>query len=322
MTNSSDYLKDLYNDIFEINNYFYENQKKDGKTSIITKNQIHYYCHNENGSANGLCKNYFEMASSGVIHLLKNLKNKYDLEDDKLAEYAILWLSYKLYIKENNTARNLNDFYDKYIVKNKCYNEKIKNNGSTTYKDIINRKKDLMDNNEISKFDDPFGTLLTLYYVINQTYWKCTTYSDYPQKFVNQFNVLNNDPKNIEKSSYNKLLSRLSDDYKNLKKIYHDKVKSCNFPDLPPLSPQKSSVEKSVDSLGKGVEQTLVETPEGTSSSSSILNTVIPGLSTFAIPVFLGVAYKYSLFGIDKLFQRQHIKKKLKKTKKKMELNI
>ncbi|SCL89167.1 Plasmodium variant antigen protein Cir/Yir/Bir, putative [Plasmodium chabaudi chabaudi] len=37
---------------------------------------------------------------------------------------------------------------------------------------------------------------------------------------------------------------------------------------------------------------------------SSILNTLISGLSIFSvIPAFLGIAYKYSLFGIDKLFQ-------------------
>ncbi|SCL93305.1 Plasmodium variant antigen protein Cir/Yir/Bir, putative, partial [Plasmodium chabaudi adami] len=58
-------------------------------------------------------------------------------------------------------------------------------------------------------------------------------------------------------------------------------------------------------------------------TSSSILNTLISGLSIFSvIPAFLGIAYKYSLFGIDRLFQRHYIRNKLKKIKKKMELNI
>ncbi|KEG01643.1 hypothetical protein YYE_03743, partial [Plasmodium vinckei vinckei] len=291
MAKSNYSIKDVYNEIFKINNYFYKGEK--GQLILDEQHgSIHKYCNDGNTTGNGKCDNdYLKMASSGVIHLLTNLK-KYGLENDKLAEYAILWLSYKLNENQKYINTKLNDFYNSYIDTNEFYNNNIKDN-DLTYKKIIDNNRDLMDIKEISKFNDPFGILLTLYYVINQKYWKCTTYSDYPQKFVNQFNVLNNDPKNIEKSSYNKLLSRLSDDYKNLKKIYHDKVKSCDFPDLPPLSPQKSSVEKSVDSPGKGVEQTLGESPEGTSSSSSILNTVIPGLSAFfAIPVFLGVAYK------------------------------
>ncbi|KEG00956.1 hypothetical protein YYE_03989 [Plasmodium vinckei vinckei] len=312
MTNSSDYLKDLYNDIFEINNYFYENQK-DGKTFIISKNVINNYCHYRDTSENGLCKNYFQMASSGVIHLLKNLKDKYNLDYDKLAQYAILWLIYKLNLKENNQVIDLNHFYTHYIVNNKDYNNKINGDGSLTYKDIIDKKKDLMDIKEISQFNDPFDTLLTLYYVIKQKYWNCTKYSNDANKFASKIEELNKDSNN-KSDSYNKLLFTLSDDYKNLKE------KCTNFPSLPIIEPKKGSPQNNVESpeeksieesekvsgtdfgtdfgtdvgtdSGTDFGQTLVETPEGTSSSSSILNTVIPALSTFAIPVFLVVAYK------------------------------
>ncbi|VEV54722.1 PIR protein CIR protein [Plasmodium vinckei vinckei] len=325
MALSSYDLRKVYKDIYTIDYYFYENNNYQ---LIVNKNYsdlIHKYCHYGNTSGKDKCQNnYFKMASSGVIHLLEALK-KYNLDDDKLAEYAILWLIYKLNIYSKNTFKNLSDFYNSYIEKNEYYDKNIKGDGSPTYKEIINKKQDLMNMNikELSKFDAPFYILFDLYYASNSRILNCTNYSGYGKLFVQNFKELNNDPKNIENSSYSQILSTLSNDYKNLKNIYdNDQVKCIDFPDLPPLSPQKISVEKSVDSPGKGVEQTLGESPEATSSSSSILNTVIPGLSTFAIPVFLGVAYKYSLFGIDKIFQRPFIRKKLKNIKKKMKLNI
>ncbi|CAD2112232.1 CIR protein PIR protein [Plasmodium vinckei] len=61
-----------------------------------------------------------------------------------------------------------------------------------------------------------------------------------------------------------------------------------------------------------------VSVSEFTPSNSSTSSKLIPVLSIFVvIPIFLGIAYKYSLFGVDKLFQRQYLRKKLKKVKKK-----
>ncbi|VEV55118.1 PIR protein CIR protein [Plasmodium vinckei vinckei] len=250
------------------------------------------------------------MTSSSVIYLLKHLKDKYELEYDKLAEYAILWLSYKLNKKEKNKLTDLNEFYTEYIETNNYYNNKIKGEDSPTYKEIINKKKDLMNIKEISKFNAPFYILFYLYYAIHDEFWLDSVYLEMAKNFVNQFKELSNDSNNIEYSSYNKLLSTLSNDYDNLKNICNH-GRCTNFPSLPKIEPKKKS------------EQVLAQISEPTSSSSSILNTVIPGLSTFSvIPVFLGVAYKYSLFGIDKLFQRQYLRKNLKKIKKKMKLNI
>ncbi|VEV54731.1 CIR protein PIR protein [Plasmodium vinckei vinckei] len=278
-------IKDLYSAIKTISNYFGEEEEKNGAISLKYKEEIHNYCHYESNSGDGKCSDYFQMTSSGVIHLLKSLE-KYGLENDKLAEYAILWLSYKLNIKTNNNFTNLNEFYTSYIETNNYYNEKIKNNGSTTYKDIINRKKDLMDNNEISKFDAPFNILYFLYYEISDELPDCDTNLSFAKMFSDDFEKLNKDSNNIENSSYNKLLSTLSDDYNNL-------INKCpKFPSLTELTPKKSSTQNPAEKSVKDSGQTLGKTPEGTLSSSSILNTVIPGLSTFAIPVFLGVAYK------------------------------
>ncbi|CAD2096740.1 CIR protein PIR protein [Plasmodium vinckei petteri] len=275
-------IENVYKDINTINNYFGVEKLEGVGTLQITDNTIHKYCHY--GNTPDKCPDYLEMASSGAIYVLKTLKDKHRLEDDKLAEYAILWLRYKLNQKHPYYNTQLNYFYNNYIVKNKCYNNKIKGNGSPTYKEIIDTKKDLMDIKEMTNFSYPFKLLLLLYDKNNNKRGNCIHFDD-AKRFANKFEELNKDYNNIEGSSYNKMLHRLSDDYNNLKN------KCTDFPPLPEIK----------------------TTP----------NKLIPVLSTFSvIPVFLGIAYKYSLFGVDKLFQRQYLKKKLKKVKKKLKLNI
>ncbi|CAD2087445.1 CIR protein PIR protein [Plasmodium vinckei lentum] len=344
-------LKNAYYDIYTINRYFFENYN--GRLVVQTRyGSIHDYCHYGNTTEKGNCRDYFEMASSGVIHLLKKLKDKYNLEYDKLAEYAILWLSYKLNIFQKTRGTKLNDFYTKYIETNNDYNNKIKDN-DLTYKEIINTKKDLMDMDvkEISKFNIPFYILFYLNYVFHDEYMDCTDNSNLAKRFAKEFEELNKDSKNIEGSSYSKLLSTLSNDYKNLKNIYHNN-KCTNFPPPPEFTPKKRSTENSgkdsLDNSGNSVAQSIVvntvgnpseksvvipieisekdsgqnsleisvkgsehilgETPEVTSSSSSISTTLIPALSIVSIiPVFFGIAYK-TIY-----------KKKIKKSKEEIE---
>ncbi|CAD2089744.1 PIR protein CIR protein [Plasmodium vinckei brucechwatti] len=272
-------IKDLYYEFNEINKDFGTDSTGD---VVYCSNLIHNYCHY--GNTKGKCGNYLEMTSSGVIYLLENLK-KYNLEYDKLAEYAILWLRYKLNQKDPHYNTQLSEFYTNHIEKNTYYNNRIKGNGSPTYKEIIDKKKDLMNIKEMTKFSYPFKILLLLYNNNNNKKSGNCNHLDDAKKFAKAFEELINDSKNIENNSYNKMLYILSDDYNNLKN------KCTNFPPLPKIN-----------------------TP---------LTKLIPALSTFSvIPVFLGIAYKYSLFGVDKLFQRQHLRKKLKKVKKKMKLNI
>ncbi|CAD2100752.1 CIR protein PIR protein [Plasmodium vinckei] len=288
----SDYsIEDLYKDINTIDGYFWS---RDGGNVEFSSEPIHKYCHYGNTSGN--CRNYLEMASSGAIYVLENLK-KYNLEDDKLAEYAILWLRYKLNQKAPYFKTNLNDFYTRHIQTNKCYNEKIKGEGSPAYKDIIDKKKDLMDIKEMTKFSYPFKILLLLYDKNSKNISNCTN-SDDAKKFADEFEKLNKDSNHIENSSYNKILSTVSDDYNNL-------INKCtNFPPLTQLTPQKRPAGIS----GKDSEKILGHTSEVTSSSSSISNTLIPALSVVSvIPVFLGIAYK-TIF-----------KKKIKKNKEENE---
>ncbi|CAD2109134.1 CIR protein PIR protein [Plasmodium vinckei] len=303
-------IEDLYKEINTINDYF---GVQSGGNVVFSNGLIHIYCRYRDGT--GYSRDYLDMASSGVIYVLKNLKEKYDLEYDKLAEYAILWLRYKLNQMSPYFNTQLNEFYTKYIENNKHYNKKIKDNGSMTYKEIIDTKNDLMNIKKMTKFSYPFKILLFLYSEINKNIPNCTKHSGQAKAFAKEFEELNNDSNNIENSSYNKMLSRLSDDYNNLKNKY-DSKNFCNFPPLAQLTPKKIFVEKSVkdsgtnslESSAKGSEQILGETPKVTSSSSSISTTLIPALSIFSIiPVFLGIAYK-TIF-----------KKKIKKSKEENE---
>ncbi|CAD2096844.1 CIR protein PIR protein [Plasmodium vinckei] len=318
-------IKDVYKDIYTINGYFGE-FKRNGLTIEKTEGAIHKYCHYRNNSGSDKCRDYLEKASSGVIYVLKTLKENYDLDYDKLAEYAILWLRYKLNQKAPYDKTNLNYFYTNHIEKNNDYNNKIKGNDSDslTYREIIDKKRDLMNINEMTKFSYPFNLLLILYNATNATNankLNCTNHSHYASEFATRFKQFSTDPNNIEGSSYNKILSTISNDYGNLKK------KCDNFPPLPTIEPKKRPSENlvvnPVGNYGQSSGQPTALSSEVTSSSSSILSTLIPGLSGVSvIPVFLGIAYKYSLFGVDKLFQRQYLRKKLKKVKKKMKLNI
>ncbi|CAD2096462.1 CIR protein PIR protein [Plasmodium vinckei brucechwatti] len=317
-------IENVYKAIITINDYFFEN--KQGQLIVPNNNRsIHDYCHYGSNTGKGNCSGYFEMAGSGVIHLIKKLKDTHNLEYEQLAEYAILWLSYKLNIYTKNNTPKLNDFYTKYIETNKHYNEKINGDGPT-YKAIIDKKKNLMYTNDVYYLNHPFSLLCNLYKMINEGYTYCNFYLGYANLFADSFKKRNEHSNNKEGSLYNKILSTLSDDYTNVKNIYHSK-KCTSFPSIPEIKHKKRPVENSVkgslESSANGSEQILGYTPEGTSSNSSISTTLIPGLSVVSvIPVFLGIAYKYSLFGVDKLFQRQYIKNKLKKVKKKMKLNI
>ncbi|CAD2085884.1 CIR protein PIR protein [Plasmodium vinckei brucechwatti] len=272
-------IKDVYKEINTIDGYFGE--KKQGHGSVEHANgEINRYCPYIDTFNRGFCMNYLRMASSGVINLLDNLK-KYNLEYDKLAEYAILFLSYKLkqHSDHKYNSANLNTFYTNHIEKNEYYNNmKIKDNGPT-YKEIIEKKKDLMNMNinEISKFNEAFSILVLLYNEIKKNKTSCEKCSEKANDFSKNFENLNEDSNINGNTSYRNLLSTLSNDYDNFKSYYAEKCNGCK--DIPTLPKVKTPPSK-----------------------------LIPVLSTFpVIPVFLGIAYK-TIF-----------KKKIKKDKEENE---
>ncbi|CAD2102333.1 CIR protein PIR protein [Plasmodium vinckei petteri] len=256
MENPSYNIKDVYKEISTIDGYFCE--KKDG--SEFNNGLIAQYCPYNSTFESGFCMNYLYKASSGVINLLDNLK-KYNLEYDKLAEYAILFLSYKLKQHSQYKSTNLNTVYTKDIEINKYYNNKIKDNGPT-YKEIIDKKKNLMNTNEISKFNDTFSILVLLYNEIKKNNRDCTKCLQKANDFAKNFENLNEDSNINGNTSYSKLLSTLSNDYDNFKIYFAEKCSGCK--DIPTLPKVKTPPSK-----------------------------LIPALSTFSvIPVFLGIAYK------------------------------
>ncbi|VEV57591.1 CIR protein PIR protein, fragment [Plasmodium vinckei vinckei] len=147
----------------------------------------------------------------------------------------------------------------------------------------------LKDGNSITNLND-------FYYQYKNQRGEHSLVSTNGKEFVGIFEKLNNDFDINENSSYRKILSSLSTYYDNFKKYCDKNCNGCSS--IPPLPTTKTI-------------QVSAHISENTSSSSSILNTLISGLSIFSlIPAFLGIAYK-TIY-----------KKKFKKIKKKMKVNI
>ncbi|CAD2096728.1 CIR protein PIR protein [Plasmodium vinckei petteri] len=265
------------------------------------------YCPPVEGNETGKCNNNDQKVSSAFMGLINMLigNNNENIESGKLAEYAILWLSYKIQQYEKTKTTILKDFFTKNIETNTHYNEKITNcEGNTTNKEFIDKKKYLMnmDIKDISNFYEAFEILCKMYNACNENTKKCTNFLGKAKEFAEKYNKLNNDSNN-KSDSYKNVLYSLSTDYNNFKKYCAENNDDCK---------DNSSFPK-------------IEIPPGpfeiieATSSSSIASKLIPVLLIFsAIPVFLGIAYKYSLFGFDKRLHRQYLREKIKKIKREM----
>ncbi|SCL84942.1 Plasmodium variant antigen protein Cir/Yir/Bir, putative, partial [Plasmodium chabaudi chabaudi] len=206
------------------------------------------YCPFKSTSRKNECHSYAEMVSSSVLFLLKSLETSYDygdyLKNAKLAEYAILWLSYKLNKYPQNKITTLNDFYTKHIEANAQYNTKITTvSDNKTYRNIIDKKKDLMDMdiNDIFKFYAPFKSLCNMYNELDkdyQDYQDCANCSQKSNEFVVSFEKLNEDPNITGNSSYRKILHTLSTDYDDFKNYFAEKC--SGYSNIPALSEIKT----------------------------------------------------------------------------------
>ncbi|SCL98860.1 Plasmodium variant antigen protein Cir/Yir/Bir, putative [Plasmodium chabaudi adami] len=201
------------------------------------------------------------------------------------------------YNTAKNRINNLNDYYNTYIKENLMNIKEISSAGSyNSYNDIINNKIQLeaIGIKEMSEIYGAFEKLCNLYTECNKKKENYTSCSQDADDFVKEFQKINDDFSITGNDSYREILSSLSTNYNNFKNDCVKKCSSCN--NLPTLS--------------------AIKTPqsfEHASSSSSIASTLIPVLLTFTIPFFLGVAYKYSLFGFDKRLQKHDLRKRLKK---------
>ncbi|SCL95571.1 CIR protein [Plasmodium chabaudi adami] len=288
-------------------------KEEESRININFNQTLNYFCPYKEHYRKNECHSYNEMVSSAFIYLLNLFNignyNEDGLKIDKLVKYAILWLSYKLNQNPQSGIKTLNDFYTKHIQTNTKYTNII--DGVDTYKsykDYIDKNNELMAINikDIYKFYDALKSLCELYTVCNGKNKDSKNCLEAAKELGKIFGKLNDDFDIIEDSPYYKILSTLSTDYYNFKNKCNDS--NCkDIPTLPPIKPTKSSAQDSVES-------------SDVTSSSSIASKSISVLLIFAaIPISLGIAYKYSLFGFDKRLQRQYLREKVKKLKKKME---
>ncbi|CDS44850.1 YIR protein, partial [Plasmodium yoelii] len=233
-------------------------------------------------------------------------------------EYILIWLSHMLNLKDKQ-GNILKTFYNVYIYNQEKYKNPINGvDGCRNYNDLIYTKKELMEitNEKLSKFYAPFKSLCNMYSRFNDRTSDCTNCLNDANEFVKTYNKLNGDSSITNDSSCNKLLCTLSNDYDNFKKKYSD-VKCSNL-SFPAIAKPKNCVEIFKQNPEQPVQR-LEQFSQDASSSSSITNKVFTVLSIFgAIAFFLGISYKYSLFGFRKRFQKQKLREKIKKIKKKM----
>ncbi|SCL97807.1 Plasmodium variant antigen protein Cir/Yir/Bir, putative [Plasmodium chabaudi adami] len=270
-------------------------EKNDSAVEIISDKILNDYCpNNEKGlkrktGEKGQCIGYNESIISAYISFLKNYESansEEKIESGKLAQYAILWLCYKI-----NQHLNITGGIDN------IYNEIIGydywNSNYHSYIEHIKNLKD-MDIKIICNFYEAFKILCNIYTEFDEGTQDCNNYLGKAKEFVDKYNELNKDPNITEDSPYYQVWSILSTDYDNFKKKCGNN-QSSNFPSLPQIKPAKNSVHDSMQSSED-------------ISSSPIATKLIPVLSTFAaIPIFFGIAYK-AIF-----------KRKVKKTKEENE---
>ncbi|CDU17764.1 PIR protein [Plasmodium yoelii] len=309
-----------------LRNFLPDELNKNTSFQFHNNGNIKNYCPNGD-SGEKECKTELDKINAACLWLLEQtIVNRInDLSKDQpnvFIIYIMIWLSHMLKLKNVNGINNLKDFYTNYIENNTHYTncKKGDNDCSSSLKDKFgyNNFKEFIKENEcfmsisiteMSKYYNAFKLLCEMYTEGNTDESSCTKSLEHAKEFVEKYKELSEDSSIAENSSCSQILSSLSTDYNNLKKKCNEL--GCNdFPLLQEIKTTQDHVKSSKDNS----EQIYGQSSEATSSSSSITNKLIPVLSTFAaIPIFLGIFYKYSLFGFRKRPQKQHLREKLKK---------
>ncbi|ETB61175.1 hypothetical protein YYC_02101 [Plasmodium yoelii 17X] len=289
----------------------------DFKGGLLKKYCPNNQCESDTDKINAGCLGLFidMFGTHGSSFSLRTYKDE--------AACILIWLGYILTLKPHNEITSLMDFYSNYMQNYEKYTEHIiANQIYKNYKEIIDAIKEYM-NIDISNMAK-FYELLKLLCDMNSTYTKdkSTECLQHANKFVDEYRMLLNDDKNIDNSTYSKVLRVVSNYYNNFENGRDFSKIEITFPTLPTkkttpkVEVEGSDRTKKVESLsgtGKSDNTMTTLSSNTTLSSSSILNKIIPVLSIFgAIAVFLGISYKYSLFGFRKRSQK-HLREKLKK---------
>ncbi|EAA21373.1 putative yir3 protein [Plasmodium yoelii yoelii] len=280
----------LFCDIISaIDNYVDDPKNSKGYNSI---SHFDYYCPNSKCDTD---EKKIISAFIALIPLFNGMDDVENLESDKLAEYAILWLSYKLNQKTENGTTKLYDFYTKHIEKNSCYKENIPNNSNSKINiSVIENKIKSMNMNikDISNFYDPFKSLCNLYRELDANNKQCMPCLENVGEFFEKCEKVKNTLDISKGSSYSQLWYSLSNDYDKFKEKYNN-VK-CGYVSSPVACP-RSSVTK---------------------------NTLIKIAIIFvAASILFGVSYKYSLFGFRKKVKKR-LRRKLKSLRRKWLIDI
>ncbi|CDS44409.1 PIR protein [Plasmodium yoelii] len=299
-----------------------------GKYQFKDDNFLNNSCNNNNFLNNYSCnnnnfKNELDRISAGCLYLLDEfikdcgvshspLKNNINIVD-----YIMIWLSYMLNLGKSEEEDNITGFYIEYIHDCNKYNKKINElTDYDNYKKLLDKKNYVlnMNSNIVPKFYEAFKSLCEMYTEFDENTSNCAKRSEKAGNFIKQYEELYKDYNSTKDSSYKQVLCTLSTDYDNL-------IKKCNAGQYCKSSPlptiDKTKIPENCSE--ETSEQLYAQGSEVASSSSSISSKLIPVLSIFsAIPIFLGIAYKYSLFGFRKRFQKQKLREKLKNVKKRM----
>ncbi|CDU16389.1 uncharacterized protein PY17X_0400800 [Plasmodium yoelii] len=276
----------------------------DEKYQFNDDNFFKEYCNNK-------CSSYIDKINVGFLYLFDGFfKNSSVFEsvaksNINIVEYIMIWLSYMFNLKKDNSINTIDMFYNNYID-NAKYKNSIDDVGDyNSYDDLINKKKLMkMNIKDISKFYDPFKLLCEMYTEFDENKEDCANCSEKADKFVKQYEKLYEDYNSTGEDSYKQVLCTLSNDYDNFKK------KCSDSSSLPTIEKEKIPSICPKQIYGHISEVT---------SSSSIASKLIPVLSIFgAIAIFLGIAYKYSLFEFRKRDQKLHLREKIKNIKKRM----
>ncbi|CDS44276.1 PIR protein [Plasmodium yoelii] len=256
------------------------------------------YCTNE-------CNSNLDKISAGCLYFFDTFfKDGHAFEmvakrNINIVEYILIWLIYMLNLIKTEENDSITIFYNTYIKDGGKYTTNLNYIRSyNSYKDLIDRSYNFLskDMSIISKLYDVFNTLCDIYNDLDTNYSNCAKCSEKARQFIEKYKEFNIDYKTAEDNPYFNVLINFLIGYDNLKD------KCSDFPSIPGM-PNKNYDQRS----------------EVASSSSSIVSKLIPILSILvAIAIFLGISYKYSLFGFRKRVQKQYLREKIKNIKNRM----
>ncbi|ETB63464.1 hypothetical protein YYC_00219 [Plasmodium yoelii 17X] len=280
------------------------------------------YCHNN-------CESDIDKINAGCLRLIYDFfiksgfsSGQYVIKYDSVC--ILIWLGYILSLKSHEGIKTINDFYSSHIKDNAEYSKhKIHHESYNNYKKIIDETKEYMDIDikDMPKFYESLKLLCNMYTAYAAG--KSTDVSQYANNFVDEYQKLFDDDNNDEGNSYNKILNVLSIYYNNMGKGNSFNKMSIDRPSLPTQKTLKKDnsegtrVTKETEQPSESDKldtETRIQSSDITLSESSLVNKLVIVLPILAaIPIFLGIAYKYSLFGFRKRSKKQHLREKLKK---------